>query len=62
MKIGVDERYINEGVSKSLSTAILQAIDDLKKLGAIVVNLKIPVYAAQNNAWLTVTCRDAYDA
>ncbi len=61
VRIGVDERYITEGVHPEVSAAIHAAIGVLVELGAEVVAVTVPDPDPQltTQAWLTLTGADA---
>ncbi len=61
LRIGVDEKYITEGVHPDVSAAVKTAIGELVKLGARVVDVTVPEpdpLAAQQ-AWYLLTGADA---
>jgi len=61
VRIGVDERYITEGVHPDVSAAIQDALRVLVELGAQVVAVTVPEPDPQvtTQAWLTLTGADA---
>ncbi|MBX3015265.1 MAG: amidase [Caldilineaceae bacterium] len=61
IRIGVDERYITEGVQPAVSAAVHTAIRVLAELGAEIVPVTVPEPDPQQTttAWLTLTGADA---
>lgn len=61
LRIGVDERYITEGVQPEVSAAVKEALRLLAELGAHVVAVTVPEPDPQvtTQAWLTLTGADA---
>lgn len=61
LRIGVDERYITEGVHPDVSAAVKEAVRVLAELGAHIVAVTVPEpeMAATTQAWLTLTGADA---
>lgn len=43
MKLGIPKEYFEEGLDAGVRTTIMQAIDDLKKLGAEIVDISLPM-------------------
>jgi amidase len=61
VRIGVDERYISEGVHPDVSAAVKRAIVELEALGAQLVAVRVPEPDPQSTAaaWLLLTGADA---
>jgi amidase len=61
LRIGVDERYITEGVHPDVSAAVKEAVRVLAELGAHIVAVTVPEpdMQATTQAWLTLTGADA---
>ncbi len=61
LRIGVDERYITEGVHPDVSAAVKEAVRVLAELGADIVSVTVPEpdMQATTQAWLTLTGADA---
>jgi amidase len=61
VRIGVDERYITEGVHPAVSAALKEAVRVLAELGAHIVAVTVPEpdMGATTQAWLTLTGADA---
>lgn len=61
IRLGVDERYLTEGVHPDVSAAVLTAVRMLEELGAEVVEVTMPEPDIQQTvqAWLTLTGSDA---
>lgn len=55
MRIGVDRRYVETGVSKDVVQAVDGALATLTDLGAIVVEVELPACADLIKGWI-VTC------
>jgi amidase len=61
VRLGVDERYLTQGVQPDVSAAVLAAVQVLVELGARVVPVTVPEPdpAEAVQAWLTLTGADA---
>ena len=61
VRIGVDERYITEGVHPDVSAAVKEAVRVLAELGAQIVAVTVPEpeMTATTQSWLTLTGADA---
>ncbi len=61
VRIGVDERYITEGVHPDVSAAVKEAVRVLAELGAHIVAVTVPEpdMPTTTQAWLTLTGADA---
>ena len=61
VRIGVDERYITEGVHPDGSAAVKEAVRVLAELGAQIVAVTVPEpeMTATTQSWLTLTGADA---
>ena len=64
LRIGVDERFIRNGVQPAVSKAVLQAVTLLTELGLEPVEVVVPPIEADlmTNTWSTLCAGDAADA
>jgi amidase len=64
LRIGVDERFIREGVHREVSDAVLQSVKHLTELGLEPVEVVVPPIEPDfmTNTWATLCASDAADA
>jgi amidase len=64
LRIGVDERFIRDGVHPEVSDAVLQALKELTGLGLQPIEVVVPAIDADFmiNTWSTLCASDAADA
>ena len=62
LSIGVDERFIREGVDPDVSRAVLRAISHLTDLGLVPVEVEVPPTDSLSDAWSAICAADAADA
>ena len=64
LRLGVDERFIRDGVKPEVSSAVMQAVKHLVELGLDSVEVVVPSIDPQSmmNAWSTLCAADAADA
>ena len=51
LRIGFDPRYATENVEEETALAICEVLDELKKLGAIIVDVTLPDISRVDDAW-----------
>jgi len=60
IRIGVDKDYIRDGLDTWLSSAILEAVDTLAKLGAQIVSIELPGKKEEwDAAWFLICGKEA---
>ncbi len=55
MRIGVDWAYVERGVQAEVVAVVRRALDALRSLGATIVDVELPAYAALVQGWV-ITC------
>jgi amidase len=62
VRIGFDRRFATEGLHPEQSVAIHAAIDALRALGALIVEVQMPDVASARAMWLTLCAKEAVAA
>ena len=59
LRIGWDEVYATENVDSCVADAMRQALKQLAEAGAIIVNVEVPDFAEEDQAWMTIAAAEA---
>lgn len=62
IRIGLDEKYVTDGVDPELSRAVLQGVNRLENLGANIIEIKMPDVDEYLSAWRTLCPAEALTA
>jgi amidase len=62
IRFGFDERYATDGIDKELVSAILEAVSQLKEMGAQIEDVQLPEMDAFLPAWATLCSAEAVAA
>ena len=62
LRMGFDRRYATEQVEPETADAVIQALTELSKLGAVVVNVTMPDITQVRRAWYALCIREAVKA
>jgi len=62
IRIGLDEKYVKDGVDPELSRAVLESVTLLQSLGADIVEIKMPDVDEYISFWRTLCAAEALSA